>query len=426
MTPALVPPAPTHRTTCRICATPLVPILTLGSLYLSDFPNSAGTKAHPPVPLDLQRCPDPTCGLVQLADTTPREWLYGQYWYRSGVNEAMVAELRDVVQGALQRVELHALDTVVDIGANDGTLLAQYPRLNHPRLLRVAYEPARNLYDAVRPHASVVFPEFFAVREPWKAATRATIVTSIAMFYDLDDPHTFVRDVRHILAEQGVWIVQQAYLPAMLAQTAFDNICHEHLEYYDLRTMERLLAAHDLEVFDVELRTINGGSFRTYIQRRGGARPISPKVARLRAEEQELHQDPDRLFAQFAVRVQGVIRQLQSLLTLYQDHGEPVDLYAASTKANTLLQAAGIDARVIRQAWERSPEKIGRYVGVSGIPIVGEAEGRANPPAALLVGAWQFRDSFVQREAEYLQAGGQLIFPLPEVEVVDTTREALL
>lgn len=125
------------------------------------------------------------------------------------------------------------------------------------------------------------------------------------------------------------------------------------------------------------------------------------------------------MFAQFAERVAAVKRQLQALLQVYAQQDLPVDLYAASTKSNTLLQVCGIDARLIRQAWERSPEKIGRYVGVSGIPIVREAEGRKEPPAALLVGAYQFREQFLQREKEYLGQGGRLIFPLPEVETVD-------
>lgn len=415
------PQVVTH-TTCRICGGRLLPILSLGPLALADFPRSAGTMAHPRVPLDLLRCAAPACGLVQLAQTTPFQWLYGSiYWYRSGVNETMVAELQDIVREGLRRVYVAPGMSVVDIGANDGTLLQQYKvLLPDTPLLTVAYEPARNLYEALRPHASVLQPDAFRVDEDWPVNMLAQVVTSIAMFYDLDDPLAFVLGITRILAPHGVWIVQQAYLLDMLAKTAFDNIGHEHLEYYDLHALEYLLEPFGLVVVDVERRSINGGSFRTYIQWVG--HQVHPRVAAMRAVEAPYHADPAPVWARFTRQAEAVRRQLRAVLEAYAAIEAPVDLYAASTKSHTLLQWAGIDARLVRQAWERSPEKVGRYVGTSGIPIVGEAEGRADPPAALLVGAWQFRDAFLRREGEYLRAGGRMIFPLPQVEIVEEGR----
>jgi len=415
---APVAPGPVARTRCRACEGPLAHVLSLGDIALSDFPRAAGTQVHPPVPLVLVRCLSPACGLVQLLHTTPAEWLFRLYWYRSGVNEAMVAELQDIVEQATARVDLKKGDTVVDIGANDGTLLAQYAILGHPRLLTVAWEPAANLYEVLRPQAKVLFPEFFQVATPWEAKTKAKVITAIAMFYDLDDPHAFLNGITNILHKDGVFIIQQAYLPAMLVSNAFDNVCHEHLEYYDLHALESVLAPHGLQVVDVDLRSINGGSFRATIQFEGHGTPTQ-KVERLRHYEAHLFQEADAAFAGFADRVQGVRSQLQAVLQAHAETGGAVDLYAASTKSNTLLQYCGIDARVVRQAWERSPEKWGRYVGTSGIPIVSEAVGREDPPAALLVGAWQFRDQFIEREHEYLAKGGRLILPLPRVESVE-------
>ncbi len=415
MTPIVETPVPHTWTACRICQAPLAPVLDLGPQYVSDFPHSAGTRPHAPVPLELLRCTRVTCGLVQLRHTTPRDWLYTQYWYQSGVNETMVAELADVVQQALARVEVQPHAVVMDIGANDGTLLAQYPLQGHPHLLRVAYEPAANLYALCRPHASVLFPSYFAAAVSPTAATRAHIVTSIAMFYDLDDPHAFVADVAKVLHPDGVWVIQQAYLPLMLANTDFPNICHEHLEYYHLAPLEALLAAHGLEVFDLELRPINGGSLRTYVRHARGA-PIEPRVAEAREDERDLV-TPQALatFAETAGRTAATLRKL---LEAFHAAGTTVDLYAASTKANTLLQTCGIDATLVRQAWERSPAKIGRYAGTSGIPIVSEAEGRADPPDVLLVGAWTFREAFLAREAAFIKAGGTIVLPLPTLEVV--------
>ncbi len=402
------------RTTCRSCFAPLAPVLSLGSIYLSDFPRSAGTRTHPPVPLDLQRCTAPTCGLVQLAHTTPPDWLFRTYWYRSGVNETMVAELQDLVRQASHRVSLQPHQTVVDIGANDGTLLQQYPEALH--LTTVAWEPAANLYEVLRPHARVVFPEYFHVEQPWEEQAR--LVTCAAMFYDLDDPHAFLEGVTKVLHPAGLLVIQQAYLPAMLRQTAFDNICHEHLAYYDLHSLEAVLAPHTLRVVDVEERPINGGSFRATVAFTGGPWRPGAAVGAFHQQEEAFYLDRPRVFEAFAHRVARVKDQLGALLEACADHQVPVDLYAASTKSNTLLQYCGVDARVVRQAWERSPEKWGRYVGVSGIPIVSEAEGRKAPPLVLLVGAWQWKDYFLEREKEYLQAGGKMVFPLPAVETV--------
>jgi hypothetical protein len=408
---------PVHHTTCRICHADLVPILSLGEQYLSDFPASADTKAYPPVPLDLVRCENPKCGLVQLAHTTPREWLYSQYWYRSGVNESMRAELRDVVEGGLRYLDTRKPLIVADIGANDGTLLSMYPQILGDQVAtRIAWEPAKNLYEACRPHAEVLFPDFFhAPAREWHGNVH--LLTMIACFYDIEDPHALVGDVCNLLNKQGVWIIQQAYLPDMLDASGYDNIGHEHLEYYHLHPLEGLLASHGLEVFAVEHRAINGGSFRTYVGWKG-RHPVEPSVGLMRALEVPLLVHAEDHWLQFAERVAARISELREGLAILHNAGNSVDIYGASTKGSTLLQTCGIDARTIRQCWERSPEKYGRYYGVTGIPIVPEAEGRADPPAALLVLPWGFKESFVAREQDYLKAGGKLIFPLPTVEVV--------
>jgi NDP-4-keto-2,6-dideoxyhexose 3-C-methyltransferase len=403
-----------RRIGCRSCGTILAPVLSLGPIYLSDFPRSAGTRAHPPVPLDLTRCTNPACTLVQLAHTTPPDWMFRQYWYRSNVNESMRAELADIVRDATSRVDLPHHAVVVDIGANDGTLLQQYPQ----GLTTVAWEPAANLYEALRPHANVLYPEYFHVEaDSWGLESKARIISVVACFYDLDDPHVFLEGITRILHPEGVLVIQQAYLPAMLAATAFDNLCHEHLTYQDLRSLEAMLEPHGLRVFDVVERAINGGSFRALIgfADHWGAREA---VEALRRKELAFYADRPRVFEAFAHKVERVKAQLQAILAMYTAKGATVDLLGASTKGSTLIQYCGLDARTIRQAWERSPEKWGRYYSVSAIPIVSDEEGRKDPPAVLLSTIWQFRDSLLAREAEYLSKGGRIVFPLPHVETV--------
>jgi NDP-4-keto-2,6-dideoxyhexose 3-C-methyltransferase len=408
-----------RHTICRSCGGDLIPTLSLGVIHLQDFPRSAGTLLHPGIPpMVLKRCASHACGLVQLGHTIPPDWMFKTYWYRSGVNETMVAELRNVVESAQQHVVLEKHDTVIDIGANDGTLLQQYPP--HLRLLTMAWEPAANLFEVLRPHVQILIPHYFsATRDEWThAAAKAKVITACAMFYDLEDPHKFLEGITHALHPEGVFVIQQAYLPAMLRTTGFDNICHEHLAYHDLRSMEALLAPHGLEVIDVEYRAINGGSFRTWIKFAGKGTP-TPSVEGTRKSEAVFFADRPGVFEIFSGKVRRVKEQLQGVLERYLQAGKVVDLLGASTKGNTLVQYVGLDARNIRQAWERSPEKWGRYYGSTAIPIVCEAEGRKDPPAALLGIVWQFRDALIAREGEYLSKGGKMIFPLPYVETVE-------
>lgn len=409
---------------CRACGGQLEPILSLGSHTLADFPNSPDAPL-PRLPLDLVRCTTVDCGLVQLGHTAPREWLYRHYWYRSGVNETMRAELRGIVEAALALLAeagsplvKHAL--VGDIGANDGTLLAAYRAVLPFPVTRVGWEPARNLFGACRPHCEVLYPSYFELgRDAW-TAPKLDILTSIAMFYDLDDPNRFVADVAKLLAPKGIWCIQQAYLLDMLKTTGYDNIGHEHLEYYHLLPLMKLLAQHGLTVFHVAHSSINGGSFRTWIGWQG-AYAVQPSVGEWLAKEKRYSAQPEVAWTLFQRRIGAQQAKLRAVLDLERTRG-PIDLYAASTKSSTLLQTCGLDSTRIRQAWERSPDKLGRYVGATGIPIVSESQGRRDAPATLLVGAWQFREAFVGREQAYLRGGGRLLFPLPQVELVSEAR----
>lgn len=416
----------TH-TQCRVCGPqgPLQHLFSLGELYISDFLSPGESPAHPAIPLTLMRCP--ACTLVQLEHTTPREWLYTQYWYQSGINEAMRQELADVVASARARVRVGPGDAVLDIGANDGTLLAQYP---DPRPTRIAFEPATNLYSQLRPHAEVCHAEFFPPakgRALEDYAGLCKIVTTCAMFYDLDDPNAFVAAIKRVLHPQGVWVLQLGSLPAMLRTTGFDTICHEHLTYYSLFSLITLLSRHSLIVRDVVERDVNGGSLRLYIMHRENVSTFWPASELYRVDgmlkaEQAMHLRTLEPYEAFQWRMQEVIKHLKALVRLVQDQGGVVDLYGASTKGNTLLQACGLTSRDIRWALERSPAKWGRQTVGSQIPIIEEAHGRENPAQAWLCPLWQFRPNVLAREADYLRQGGKIVFPLPYVDVVQTGR----
>lgn len=401
---------------CRACAGTLDPVLALGAIQLSGY-LSPEEVARPTAPLTLCSCR--VCQLVQLQHTTTRDLLFEQYWYRSGVNEVMRAELHDVVESAVAMVGLAAKDVVLDIGANDGTLLSQYAAYDWG-LLRVAFEPAQNLQAQLARHCERLVPTYFPGRADQirTLAGRVKIITSIAMVYAVDHLAPFFTAIQQLLHEDGVWIVQFQDLAGMIRTTAFDNICHEHLCYFSLQSFEALAATYGLRVVDVVPRAINGGSYRLSL--RHVLHAANPSVRAMRAREAGC-QDWAAL-ERFAWQVEETKRQIRATLRARVRAGQTIDLYGASTKANTLLQVCGLDRQWLRQAWERSPEKVGLRTAGTDIPIVDEETGRADPPDALLVGIYQYRDLVLGREAAYLEHGGTVIFPLPAVDIVTVDR----
>jgi NDP-4-keto-2,6-dideoxyhexose 3-C-methyltransferase len=397
---------------CRACMQPLASVLDFGALRLSCFPREAIELPRAPklpcAPLDLCRCV--SCGLVQLSHTVPPSQLFQHYWYRSGVNETMRAELANVVADGITHVGgLSDGALVVDIGANDGTLLAEYAeQAPDVHMTRVAYEPAENLQPMLRAHCEILKSDYFP--DGSHTLGHVQIVTSIACFYAVDDPIAFIRVIDRLLAPNGVWIVQFQDLCQMLQATAFDDICHEHLFYPSLASVERMLASFNLVVFDAERRDINGGSLRLVIGRRH--RVVSERVAILR--QLEAGCESLATLRDFAQRVSDTRRAIYDAVWSLHRKGVIIDLYGASTKGNMLLQICGLGPDMLRQAWERSEAKWGCQT-VTGIPIVSEEVGRRHPPDVLFVGIWQFREAILRREVDF---EGQFLFPLPAVEVV--------
>jgi len=430
----------TIRETCRSCGSGrLDGALDLGNRYLSNFADAPNGAPWPRVPLELLLCSD--CSLLQLRHTTPGDLLYRHYWYRSGVNASMRAALGDITKKASAFVGLRSGDAVLDIGANDGTLLRSYTVAD---IRRVGFEPASNLFGVAAQGTDRIVNEFFNARAVGQERFR--IVTSIAMFYDLEDPNTFVADVASVLEPDGVWIIEMHYLPLVLERNAFDSVCHEHLEYYSLASLSPLLARHGLEIADVETNEVNGGSLRVYAvhrescqaarsgqmtdrmagqktgqrnettERSGGRR----RVETMRAHESSLRLTHSGVYREFGARIQKIGQSLRGWLVGESGHNREVSAYGASTKGNTLLQVFGLGYPLIRTAAERNPEKWGRYTVGTWIPIVSEAEARAHARNFLVL-PWHFLPEIEQREREFLAQGGRLIVPLPEPRIIDAT-----
>ncbi len=398
---------------CRSCNAPtLTEIFSLGNSYLSEFRKD--TKKPQQFPLNLVLCS--TCFLVQLADMPPQDILYTEnYGYKSGINQTMRKELQEIVEKAQKKMKRETIERVVDIGANDGTLLANYPK----SIEKIAVEPIKKLAKDAEDSADIVINDFFTKESFQKrmGAKKADIVTIISCFYDMPNPNQFLEDVKSIVKETGIIIIQQNYLVEMLKLKAFDNIVHEHLEYYSLLSLQNLLKEHDLEVFDVELTPINGGSFRTYISFTGHQK-ISKRVEQLVDKEKKLHLDTLAPYTAFANSIAAIKKELLTFIKAEKKKGKSIAVYGASTRGNTLLQYFALDNTLIDYAVERNEEKWGTYISSVGIPIISEEEARKKHPDYLLVLPWFFKEEFLEREKAYLQSGGHFIFPLPTFEVI--------
>jgi SAM-dependent methyltransferase len=414
-----------RRKTCRVCGSAaLKKVIDLGEQYLQgSFVKSE--KEVPPLrrlPTSLVRC-DPmqderACGLLQMEHTVPPEILYSAYWYRSGTNNTMRNHLKGIAERA-RSMCASSSPIVLDIGCNDGTLLSYYPDSYE----RFGIDPS----DVARENTDfTVVQDLFPSKELDSLVNgrKFDIVTSIAMFYDLEDPVRFVSEIKKALAHDGIWIFEMSYMPSMLKMNAYDTICHEHLEYYSLAAIEYILSAASMKIVDVELNNINGGSIRCYATHLENFRFKNPefieRIRSLRQEEFDLELDTDKPYRNFQDKINIHRDELTVLLRKLKRDGKRIHLYGASTKGNTILQWCGIDSRIIDYAAERNPDKYGARTLGTDIPIISEAESRAMKPHFYLVLPWHFKEEFLQREAETIRAGTKMIFPLPTVEVIES------
>ncbi|MDX2194675.1 MAG: class I SAM-dependent methyltransferase [Gemmatimonadales bacterium] len=403
---------------CRLAGSrDLVDVLDLGEQALTGvFPRSA---SEPVTRGPLRLCFSPTSGLLQLRHSYDLGEMYGDnYGYRSGLNASMVAHLRAKVAALVARAPLRPGDVVLDIGSNDSTTLQAYPDCGQTLL---GIDPTGRKFGHFYPKHIRLVADFFTAATYRQAMgeRRARIVTSISMFYDLERPLDFVRDVAAILADDGIWHFEQSYMPTMLERDAYDTVCHEHLEYYALRPVLWMLERAGLELVDVELNDVNGGSFALTAQRKGGPQPVQHEaIAALLERERAMGIDTLAPYEAFRARVQAHRDELVRTVRGLTAAGRTVLGYGASTKGNVLLQYCGFTPADIPCIAEVNPDKFGRLTPGTHIPIVSEAEARARRPDYFLVLPWHFRTHLVERERDFLAEGGRMLFPLPRIEVV--------
>jgi len=362
----------------------------------------------------------------RLEEITPPEFMYGQYWYRSGTNLTMTNELHGIVESIRSNYKLFPDDVWLDIACNDGTLLSFVPK----EYTRVGIDPVDDSYLVESSkHANVIVQDYFsAAAYNDRLLDKAKVVTIIAMFYDLENSNAFLDDVNSIMDDDGLLVMQMSYTPLMINQLAFDNICHEHLYYYSLDSINNILNKSGFKIVDCQLNDINGGSFRVYAMkdtsdvRKFGTQPYRDvcqfRINSILSYEREGGYNTPAIWDKFYNDLQALRTQTRDFIIAEKAKGKVIWGYGASTKGNTLLQYFDLDNTLIDGIAERSAYKFGLKTVGTNIPIYSEEEMRAAKPDYLLVLPWHFINEFVAREHEFLAEGGQFIVPCPKFEII--------
>lgn len=405
-------------TNCRICGNAqLEQVLDLGEQMLTGvFPKSRD-EAVTTGPLQLVKCTgsDGCCGLLQLAHSYDLGEMYGDnYGYRSGLNASMVAHLQRKVARIRTLVDLNPGDLVIDIGSNDSTTLRAYDRTD---LTFVGVDPTGAKFKEFYPDHVTLIPDFFSadlVKGRFPGA-QAKVVTSFSMFYDLPEPMAFMRQVHEVLADDGVWVFEQSYMPLMLETNSYDTVCHEHLEFYALRQIQWMAERVGFRILDVEFNDVNGGSFSVTVLKAAADAAIEPAVQKILDDEDAADLHTLQPYRAFADRVAASRNALLEFIADAKAAGKRVAALGASTKGNVLLQYCGLNADDLGSVGEVNPEKFGSFTPGSFIPIIQEAELLASDPDYLLVLPWHFRAFFKNSPAF---EGRTLVYPLPKLEVI--------
>jgi hypothetical protein len=401
-------------TQCRICrSTNLVDVVDLGNQYLaSRFPSENEKQDVPYCPVVLSMCED--CTLVQLKHTVDQPSMYEhQYGYRSGISNTMRNHLQSFNE-EIQRTCHIPITHVLDIGSNDTTFLRYYPE----SVKKVGCDPTGKQFAQYYGEDITLVPTYFMAETiaPVVPAEKFSVVTSISMFYDLPDPVQFAKDIYEVLHPEGLWVFEQSYALQMIEQNSFDTICHEHLEYYNLKNIQDICARANMKVVNASFNSCNGGSMRIYAAKISSSYEAFVDLQALFEKEKHLY-TPESYKA-WMKACEEETEKLRNFAKACKENNQAIYVYGASTKGNTLLQYANLDNSFLPYAVERNPTKVGKFTPGTNIEIISEETMRANPPPYLLVLPWHFKDEIVERESAYLENGGTLVFPLPTFSLV--------
>lgn len=411
---------------CRCCnSTTLEPFIDFGSQVLSTMFPKKNSGKHKKIPMKVVICN--SCFLVQLNHNYEQTKLFNDdYGYRSGINKTMNDHLSGIVSDINSSLKLKKDDIVLDIASNDGTLLNKY---KNNKIVKIGIDPIAKKLKKYYNRGTVISENFFSKEVFLKLSKnrKAKVITSIAVFYDINEPRKFISDIKNVLDNDGIWVLEQSYFPLLVKNNAYDSICHEHLTYFMIKQLNILLEEFDLRIFDLKINDMNGGSIRIFISH-NNAKYVSKKtnISKIEKIEKNLLNAKATNLLKFKKDIYTQRNKLKKLVSQLTTSGKKIHVYGASTKGNIVLQFCNFKAGQIEFAADRNPEKWGRITPGTNIEIISEARSRKMLPDYYLMLPWHFREEFIKREDKYLNNGGKLIFPLPKIEVIKKNKNKII
>lgn len=403
---------------CHICQNKkLRKFLSLGPIPLANsfLQQDELSVPEPYYPLDVCFCSN--CGLVQLAQVIAPEILFKDYAYLTGTSEPMKAHFARLAENTIQRFSLPRGSLVLDIGSNDGTLLENFQRHNM-RVLGI--EPAANVAKLASSRGIETLDNFFDESLAHKICLekgQPRVILATNVLAHVADLEGFLCGVNHLLASDGVFVIEVPYLVNTLERLEFDTIYHEHLRYFAVRPLITLFGRFGLNIIDVEHLDVHGGSLRISVQKSMGL-PLSSSVVKFLELEQEAKLDSLQTYEKFAEAVSVVKEELLALLKHLKAEGARIVGYGAPAKGNILLNYCKIGTDILDYISDTTPFKQGRYTPGMHIPVFPESHFHEFPPDYALLLAWNYADEILQKEHEYRQAGGKFIVPIPMPRII--------
>mgnify|MGYP001242209112 CR=1 FL=1 len=402
-------------TKCRICQSAnLSKLFSLGNLaFTGKFPKKKQIIKKKPIEVVICR----KCELVQLRHNFDLKYLYGpDYGYKTGINKTMLNHVKKVVNTLSNKTKLKIKDSVLDIASNDGSLLKYYKR----GVKTFGIDPILKKYKKEYRKVNYYISDFFSANKiKKKYKNKFKIITALSVFYDAKDPNKFLQDVKSLLIDDGVFMLEFADLYSIIKYKMFDTICHEHLEYYSSKVIIELAKVNNLRVFDIKENDINGGSKQYYICHNNSNYKNNQKIIdKFLNLEKKLKLSEPKTFKKFFKNIQNLKHKLTTLIKKLKKQDKTLHCYGASTKGNVLLQYFNIDNKLIEFAAERNQKKFNLFTPGTKIKIISEKKSRSYNPDFYLVLPWHFRKEILKREKFIRTKGTKFIFPLPTVYTV--------